>query len=97
MSEHAVMRRRIDALDRALEALRDWGTGESAGPVGHYSNELAINAADHGESGDGLNPGVWCSAHHLYAMIVELRAEVADMAIMVEREAIADTSTWGGA
>lgn len=82
MSEHAVMRRRLEALDEALEALRGWGTGESAGPIGVWSSELAVDAAPYATEGDAS--GVWLTAGALYQLLRDLRADVAEMAQAVE-------------
>jgi hypothetical protein len=83
MSEHSVMRRRLEAVNAAIEAMKGWGTGESAGPIDIYSNRLAVDAEEYEDEEAGVE-GTWVNAAGLYQMLLALRGEVAEMAEHVE-------------
>lgn len=85
MSEHSVVRQRLAALDAAIEAMRGWGTGDSAGPIGVWSDRLAVDATEHGESGE--DERCWVTAAGLYGMLCGLRGDMEEYARLVEEQA----------
>lgn len=94
MSEHSVVRQRLQALDDAIEALRGWGTGESGGPIGVWSDRISVDARDYASMDDGED-GCWVGAAGLYRMLRDLRKQMEPFARHVEEQAMSmGPATW---
>lgn len=94
MSEHSVVRQRLAALDAAIEALEGWGTGESGGPIGVWSDRMSVDAMKHGDSDEGEGR-CWINAAGIYLALVDLRGQLVDFAATVERQAMENgAATW---